>query len=81
MPDSGSQLRRTRREQHALRRLGDRVTERRGDEGLTQQEVGDRAGVSIRAFQSIEWGKVNPSYLVLLRVARAIGVSLQDLID
>jgi len=48
---------------------------------MTQEDVAFEAGVSVRHYQSLEGGDLNPSYLVLLAVSRALNVSPARLIS
>lgn len=56
---------------HALRRL-------RTAQGLTQREVGDRAGCNSRTVAAIESGKRIPSVELAGRLAETVGGSLAD---
>jgi transcriptional regulator with XRE-family HTH domain len=47
---------------------------------MTQEDVAFEAGISVRHYQSLESGDLNPSYLVLLSVSRALRVPLSRLI-
>ena len=48
--------------------------------GLTQQELADRAGLSMRYVGSIERGDVSASVTVLGRIAEALGVEPAELL-
>lgn len=63
-----------------LRLLGDVVSEMRRGANLTQEEVADRASVSLRFVRMIETGRGNPSYVTMLQLADAIGVPLSDIV-
>ncbi|MCS7051989.1 MAG: helix-turn-helix domain-containing protein, partial [Thermomicrobium sp.] len=56
-----------------------RIRERRRAAGLTQQRLAERAGVSRQALIAIEAGRLVPSVLVALRLARALGCTVEDL--
>ena len=43
---------------------------------LTQAELGDLAGVTRKSVNAIETGRMVPSVLLALRLARALGVSV-----
>jgi putative transcriptional regulator len=47
--------------------------------GLTQQELADRAGVTRQSIISIEQGRYRPSVELALRLAQALGCSVEDL--
>jgi XRE family aerobic/anaerobic benzoate catabolism transcriptional regulator len=63
-----------------LRALGDAVRDVRTDRGLTQRELADRSGVSLRFLSDLEAGRGNISIARLLEVARALEVQLVDLV-
>ena len=46
---------------------------------LTQAELADRVGVSRRSINSIERGHYVPSTVLALRLARELGVSVEEL--
>ena len=45
--------------------------------GLTQQDLADYTGLSLRIIKSIEAGKGNPSVATLLKIAEVLGLELQ----
>lgn len=44
--------------------------------GLTQQDLADYAGLSLRIIKSIEGGKGNPSVSTLSKIAATLGLEL-----
>lgn len=52
----------------------------RYDKKLTQEELADRSGLSMRYVGSIERGAVSASVSVLGKIAQALGVDPCDLI-
>jgi transcriptional regulator with XRE-family HTH domain len=52
----------------------------RHDKKLTQEELADRAGLSMRYVGSIERGDVSASVTVLGRIAEALGVEPAELL-
>jgi putative transcriptional regulator len=44
---------------------------------LTQAELAELAGVTRRSINAIETGRMVPSVLLALRIARALGVSVE----
>lgn len=44
---------------------------------LTQQDLADYAGVSLRIIRSIEAGKGNPSVATISKIAEVLGLQLQ----
>jgi transcriptional regulator with XRE-family HTH domain len=62
--------------------FGRRVTRIREERGLTQQELAKKAGTSYQTIWRIEAGKhVEPGIYIARRIARALGVSLDFLVD
>ena len=49
--------------------------------GLTQRALAARADISANHYQDIAHAEANPTVIVLLRLAGALGVSLDDLFD
>jgi transcriptional regulator with XRE-family HTH domain len=60
--------------------LGKRVRELRKERGLSQEKLAEHARIHENHVRRIEGGTANPSYLVLLRITKALGVRLGDLI-
>lgn len=60
--------------------VGRRVRGARGSRGWTLDELADRSGVSRRTIINVESGSSNASIAILLRLARAMNVSLGDLV-
>lgn len=56
-----------------------RVRERRQALGLTQQQLAERAGVSRQTLVAIEAGRLTPSVVTALRLARALECSVEEL--
>jgi putative transcriptional regulator len=46
---------------------------------LTQAELGDLAGVTRKSVNAIETGRMVPSVLLALKLARTLGVSVNDI--
>lgn len=57
-----------------LRSLGKRVRELRKGRGYSQEKLAELAGIHENHVRRIEGGAANPSYLVLTKMARALGV-------
>lgn len=52
------------------------IKERRFLLGLTQQDLADYTGLSLRIVKSIEVGKSNPSVATLSKIADTLGLEL-----
>lgn len=59
--------------------LGSRVQRARKACKLTQQELSDQTGVSIKMIQGIENGSVNPSYGILFPIVNRLGLTTSNL--
>ncbi|MFJ3663174.1 helix-turn-helix domain-containing protein [Streptomyces sp. NPDC090119] len=62
-------------------RIGRRIREVRIHQGLTQQDVYLRAPLSRTYYQHVESGTKNAKLETLLRIARAIGVPVSELLE
>lgn len=63
-----------------LRSLGKRVRELRKERGLSQEKLAELASMHENHVRRIEGGTANPSYVVLVKLARALKVTLPELI-
>ena len=59
--------------------LGNRIREARDARGLTQAELAERIGVSRKTVNTVENGVFIPSTVVALKLARALGSSVEAL--
>ena len=69
------------RDRKALARLGNRVRELRLAGGLSQEALAFDAGIHVNHLSTLERGEANPSFLVLLSIARVLRVNLSSLLD
>lgn len=63
-----------------LSRLGERVRAWRSEHGMTRKALSVASGVSERYLAQLEAGEGNISVLLLRKVARAMGVPVEDLV-
>ncbi len=62
--------------------LKERLKDLREKAGLTQQQVAERAGVSISIVTKIEYGLTeDPRWSTMVALARGLGCSVADLVD
>jgi transcriptional regulator with XRE-family HTH domain len=61
------------------RHLGDAIRELREQHGLSQAELADRARLRRHHLGAIERGEVDPTFLTLVRITRAVPVPLAEL--
>ena len=64
----------------ALIAIGAAIQSLRQARGLSQEELAHRCGTERSYMSSIERGLQNCSVMVLMRITRGIGVSLEDLV-
>jgi transcriptional regulator with XRE-family HTH domain len=57
-----------------LRRLGERIRERRRGRGMTQEALAEALDLSVAYVSLIERGGRNPPYTTVVAIARALGV-------
>lgn len=63
----------------AAERLGNRLKEHRARANLTQAELAERVFVSRKTINTVENGVFTPSTMLALKLARALGVAVEDL--
>jgi transcriptional regulator with XRE-family HTH domain len=64
-----------------LRRLGERIREKRQARGLTQMQLGDQCQLHRTFIGSVERGERNVSILNLRLMARILRVAVADLLS
>jgi XRE family transcriptional regulator, regulator of sulfur utilization len=62
-------------------RLSKRIRELRGEKKFTQQELAEKAGLHLTYVGHLELGKYHPTVFVTWKIAKALGVSMNELID
>ena len=63
-------------------RLSNKVRRLRFDNGeMTQQQLADRVGVTRQTIIAIESGRYSPSLPLAFKLARAFGVSIEDVFE
>ncbi len=70
----------TDRNRTVTRRFGSRLRRLRQSQGLTQERLAERAGVSPDSVRRIETGRTNPSLVFLSDLARGLGVTVAELV-
>lgn len=60
--------------------LGRRIRALRTIKGLTQQELGNQADVDYKFIGEIERGNMNPSFKVLVKIAKVLDVDLPEIL-
>ncbi|MEU9149233.1 helix-turn-helix transcriptional regulator [Streptomyces sp. NPDC048417] len=62
------------------RQVGAQIRSVREGLNLSQRDVGGRSGVDVPTYSRIESGLSSPKIDTLIRIAAAMGVSLEDLV-
>jgi len=63
----------------ASSQLSNKIRRLRFDNGeMTQQQLADKAGVTRQTIIAVESGKYTPSLLLAFRIARAFGLSVEE---
>lgn len=70
----------TKLHNQALIRLGGAIRQRRKALGLSQETVSFEAEIDRSYLSQVESGEKNPTYLVLLKIARALHTRLKELL-
>jgi transcriptional regulator with XRE-family HTH domain len=64
-----------------LLKLGQTIRLKREAQGLTQFELAEKSNVDRNYIGMLERGERNPSYLSLQKIARGLGISVNQLIE
>lgn len=62
-------------------RFAKRLKELRAQQGLTQAALAERAGVTLSYIGRLEIGRHDPQLSTLYKLAKALGVSISDLVQ
>lgn len=62
-------------------RLSERLRDVRKSKKMTQQEVAEKAGLHLTYIGHLEAGKYHPTMFVVWKIAKALGVSLDELVN
>jgi transcriptional regulator with XRE-family HTH domain len=69
------------REQEFQKQLGEHIRYQRWLNNLTQEQLGEMAGVSYKYLGEVERGTKTPSIIILFRIAQGLGITLSDLMS
>ena len=61
--------------------LSNTIKVERAKRDLTQAELAELAGITRRSVNAIEAGRMIPSVMLALRLARALGVSVESIFE
>ena len=62
-----------------VERLANRLKDRRAQLGLTQAELAERVGVTRKTVNTVENNVFTPSTILALKLAEALGLSVEQL--
>ena len=62
-----------------VERLANRLKDRRAELGLTQAELAERVGVTRKTVNTVENNVFTPSTILALKLAEALGLSVEQL--
>lgn len=65
----------------AQQKLGKKIKQLRADKGLTQEKLGERAGLDRAYISGVETGQRNPSIKNITKLAKGLGVRVSELTD
>jgi putative transcriptional regulator len=60
-------------------RLANKIKQRRGELGLTQSELAEQVGVTRKTVNTVENGVFTPSATLAIKLAQALGLSVEQL--
>lgn len=61
--------------------FGRRIKSLRGIKGFTQEELSEKMDISLNYLSSIERGRENPTFDMLIKLSEALGVEMRELFD
>jgi transcriptional regulator with XRE-family HTH domain len=71
----------TKEDERALLKIfGRNLKGQRLKKGLTQEHLGELANVNYKYIGEIERGEKNPSAIILYKLSKALGVSVEEII-
>ena len=69
----------TTEEQDILLDFGNNLRKLRIEKGFSQEKFADLTQLDRTYVSGLERGKRNPSYLILLKIAKSLNISIKDL--
>lgn len=65
-------------EEQYLKRIGERIVEIRKSRSMTQLDLAVKSGIEERSIQRMESEKPNPTAKSLIRITRALNISMSE---
>ena len=59
--------------------LGEKILKQRNKAGLTQEQLAQKSKITVSTIYKIEKNKINPSFQVLVNIADALNISVDEL--
>ncbi len=59
--------------------IGLKIKDRRKELGMTQPELAEKAGISQGSISRVESGKLNPTFMVMIRICSALHMTTDEL--
>lgn len=63
-----------------IKQIGKNIARIRNRKGMTQLDVAAASGMEVNSLGRIENGRTNPTVKTLVKIAKALGVKLTDLV-
>lgn len=64
-----------------LRKLGEKIYALRKEKGLSQEQLAERLDTKHTQIGRLERGETNPTIVTLRRIAKELGVTLNELLN
>lgn len=64
-----------------LKKFSDRIRLRRHELSLSQEKAAELVGCHPNTFKRVETAKANPSVIMVIKIAKALKISVKDLFD
>ena len=64
---------------NGLLKKRDQLKNRRLEKGFTQEKLAEAVGVSKETIKSLEYGRVNPSFNLMLKICETLESKAEDL--
>jgi transcriptional regulator with XRE-family HTH domain len=77
-PEDTNQNKKLRKEFSSI--LSERIKEARTNKGFTQQELAVKSGLHLTYLGHLELGKYHPSVFVLWKIAKALDISVSEIV-
>lgn len=66
---------------HIPKKFGRVLANLRKEQDMTQHDLQERSGLSLRMISDMERGQIQPSLITLFKLAKGLGFDVSDLIE